>query len=504
MRHGLLLCLALAGAACAAPVPQSPEPPVLPVASPRPPAPLLLVHRQALARIEADLRALGGVQPHGAVGRLLGAAGVHAFGAPMDNEEGAIFGQSFELTVGVVVKPARLAVDDETPRAFDIAPAAMVPLEGSRGHGKGLVVFAGFGIAAPDAGWDDYAGADLKGRVVLALDGGPQLPAGDPRAAALSARAARRDKMRAARDHGAEGLVLIAAGDELEAPTDPAGLGLAGLLVKRSAAKPLLARAGLDDRRLRASTKPGRPRPIGTMDVRLRAITAPRKVSATNVVGIVRANRYSSRRDEHVVVAVRSGGVDPQAREDPSDAAILVEAARRVVETNIEPRRNIVFADFGADDLDAAGVRRWLADPFDRGTVKIDAVIEIGPAGRGPRATLVSAGEGWEKAARSAAADLAFDLGFTGGARPPFDGAGFPVAFLRRPESRDPDGEPSEIARQSTFVARLALALSDRCGAIGDTDVPCPRLLPAGRPAGKHAPWPVEMGPPTWRWEKSE
>lgn len=35
------------------------------------------------------------------------------------------------------------------------------------------VVFAGYGISAPDLGWDDYAGADLEGAVVLVMSGEP-------------------------------------------------------------------------------------------------------------------------------------------------------------------------------------------------------------------------------------------------------------------------------------------------------------------------------------------
>lgn len=35
------------------------------------------------------------------------------------------------------------------------------------------VVFAGYGISAPDLGWDDYAGADVEGAVVLVLSGEP-------------------------------------------------------------------------------------------------------------------------------------------------------------------------------------------------------------------------------------------------------------------------------------------------------------------------------------------
>jgi len=35
------------------------------------------------------------------------------------------------------------------------------------------VVFAGYGISAPDRGWDDYAGVDLEGAVVIVLNGEP-------------------------------------------------------------------------------------------------------------------------------------------------------------------------------------------------------------------------------------------------------------------------------------------------------------------------------------------
>jgi hypothetical protein len=460
----------------------------------------LLLDRSALGRIETALHVLGAEGVQGGVARLLAGARVRPFGAPIDHQDGATFNQPFERTVGVEVKPARLLADNGTPRSFAIAPAAMVPLEGSRGHAEGRAVFAGFGIAAPEGGWDDYAGADVRGKIVVALDGGPLIPAGDPRAAALSMGAtARAPKMRAARAHGAKGLVLIAAGDDLEAPRDPAGLGLAGVLVKQSAARPLLVRAGVDHRRARASTQPGRPRAIGTMELYLEAATAPRKVGASNVVGVVRPNRYSPNRDEYVVVAIRSARHEPagEAFDSASGAAILVEAACRVVETNLLPRRNIVFAAFGADDLDAAGVRHWLAHPMDRGPLKIDTLIEIGPAGSGLRVSLDTVGEGWESAARAAAADLAFDPAFAAGTRPPFDHTGFPVALLRRPESAEQGGDHGEIARLSTFVARLAIALSERCGAIGDRDATCPRVRP------ERDEWPGSKLAP-WRWEANQ
>ena len=41
------------------------------------------------------------------------------------------------------------------------------------------IVFVGFGITAPEFGWDDYAGVDVKGKVVLVIVGDP--PSDDPK-----------------------------------------------------------------------------------------------------------------------------------------------------------------------------------------------------------------------------------------------------------------------------------------------------------------------------------
>src|SRR5438094_10313983 len=38
----------------------------------------------------------------------------------------------------------------------------------------GPVVFAGYGISAPELGYDDYAGIDVKGKVVLIFNHEPQ------------------------------------------------------------------------------------------------------------------------------------------------------------------------------------------------------------------------------------------------------------------------------------------------------------------------------------------
>jgi len=42
------------------------------------------------------------------------------------------------------------------------------------GTARGMVVFAGYGISSPAQKHDDYAGLDVKGRIVLIASGTPQ------------------------------------------------------------------------------------------------------------------------------------------------------------------------------------------------------------------------------------------------------------------------------------------------------------------------------------------
>jgi hypothetical protein len=67
------------------------------------------------------------------------------------------------------------------------------------------VVFVGFGVRTPDGRYDDYAGVDVKGKIVALLWGAPPSFPSELQAH-LSAT---REKLRSARDHGAIGLVVL-------------------------------------------------------------------------------------------------------------------------------------------------------------------------------------------------------------------------------------------------------------------------------------------------------
>ena len=63
-----------------------------------------------------------------------------------------------------------LAAEDYTVSSAQ--PVAMIGIPESQ------IVFVGYGVVAPEYGWDDYKGLDVKGKAVLMLGGDP--PVTDP------------------------------------------------------------------------------------------------------------------------------------------------------------------------------------------------------------------------------------------------------------------------------------------------------------------------------------
>ena len=73
---------------------------------------------------------------------------------------------------------------------------------------EGQVVFVGYGVSAPEFQYDDYAGADVRGKIVAALYGAPPKMPSAPGAHFSSTE----QKLRVAAEHGAIGYISIWAG----------------------------------------------------------------------------------------------------------------------------------------------------------------------------------------------------------------------------------------------------------------------------------------------------
>ncbi len=166
----------------------------------------------------------------------------------------ANFFQAFDYTTQASPDPATaLVIGDKTlALGSDYLPMRF----SAQGSFAAPVVFVGYGVSAPEAGYDDYAGVDVKGKVVVAMRYEPMDVHGQSRlappgeASGWSDHATFSAKAKAAAEQGAAALLIVNPPDS-EPDLLMAFSGAFGppatipvLQIKQTAADQLLAAAG--------------------------------------------------------------------------------------------------------------------------------------------------------------------------------------------------------------------------------------------------------------------
>jgi len=254
------------------------------------------------------------------------------------------------------------------------------------------IVFVGYGIVAPEHGWDDFKGADLRGRVLLVMNNDPE---NDPRTFAGKRRLyyGRWDyKYEMAARVGAAGAIIVHTdasagygwnvvqsswtGEQLSLPAGP---GEPTLPVKAWATEEACRRiarlAGRDLDALRASAerRDFRPVPLGVrLTLALRNEVSRR--SSANVIGRLpgrdpvlsrEAVVYSAHHD-HLGTKTGPRGepvVYKGALDNASGLATMLAIAEAFVALPERPRRSILFAAVAAEEQGLLGSAHLLRQP---------------------------------------------------------------------------------------------------------------------------------------------
>ena len=261
---------------------------------------------------------------------------------------------------------------------------------GSVNLGAAPLVFVGYGIEDPSRGWNDFAGADLTGKVAVAL-------AGDPDTATFAGPAQTwpgrwTAKIEAAARHGAAGVLIIhdpaAAGvgwaslqKAFSGPqydllrTDPAAEHpqVEGWL-SGAAASALFGGAGLNLASLKAqAAQPGfRALPMAGASFSAQYSLSFGQVLSYNVVGRIKGQ---ARRDQAVVVTSHWDG--PGAVDSVGAAAVL-ELARAHGGQTPNARSMGVFVLTGGSQEGGLGAAYYAANPT-YPLSKTAAVVGLGP-----------------------------------------------------------------------------------------------------------------------------
>ena len=168
-------------------------------------------------------------------------------------DKGSFF-ENFQITTGtsygsgnaISFDTRKLAIDSDF-EPLSISPSAQI---------DGPLVFAGYGITAPDLQWDDYMGLDVKGKIVIVLRHEPQEM--DPKSrfdgTNMTSHATFMNKAINARQHGARAVLFITDPnnhpedkDTMSATMRDIGAddsGIAALRISRAAVAPLFEKAG--------------------------------------------------------------------------------------------------------------------------------------------------------------------------------------------------------------------------------------------------------------------
>lgn len=266
----------------------------------------------------------------------------------------------------------------------------------------GDVVFVGFGIVAPEYDWNDYAGTDVRGKLVLALVGEPPTASGTGAfdGAALSYYGRWTYKIEEAARQGAAGVLLIHTDDSatyawpvvqhswtgrqfaLAAPSGTLLPGFNGWVTER-AARTLVARGGhaLDDLRRAARNPAAATRALG-VDVAVRLEQRIRPVVSANVVGVLRGSRpeegvvYTAHYDHLGIAEPRLGeavGTDRifnGAVDNASGVAGLLEVAGALARAP-RPRRSIYVVFTTAEESGLAGAVHFVR----RSPIPTDGIV---------------------------------------------------------------------------------------------------------------------------------
>ncbi len=257
------------------------------------------------------------------------------------------------------------AVEDWMPLGFSAA-----------GNRKGLAAtFVGYGITAADLKHDDYAKANVKDRIAVALSGTPD---GENAHGPFARYEGVRWKAIAARNAGAAALIVIARAESFQEERlarlryDNSGgdAGLPVVVISRKAAAQLLQ---TDD----AGLSKLESRPIDAM-VDLRVDVVRREVKAANVVGILDGADPKLRNETIVIgahydhlglggegsLAPKEGEVHHGADDNASGTAGLLELARLFAAQSPRPRRTIVFIAFGGEEEGLLGSNYYVNHPI--------------------------------------------------------------------------------------------------------------------------------------------
>jgi hypothetical protein len=297
--------------------------------------------------------------------------------------------QPFVVTTGAKLKKDNhLIVSNAASRTPLALNTDYVPLSFSHsGNVQSPLVFAGYGATAAEFGYDDYAGLDVKDKLVIVLRYEPADFAVKSGNHGFTTHAEWITKAINAKNHGAKGLILIngklSEGNEdtlahFGSLAGPEDVGVPFVQAKNSIVEPWFQAAGKSLKDIQEQiNSTGKPSSFAFPD----ALQADLSVEIENTHATVNnvLAYLPGKTDEYIILGAhydhlgrgtfdslapsQIGQIHPGADDNASGTAGLLELARDLAPMKGKLQRGILFASFAGEELGLLGSAAWVKDP---------------------------------------------------------------------------------------------------------------------------------------------
>ncbi len=307
--------------------------------------------------------------------------------------------QPFIVTTGAKLKSRNQFIVDEGNNKQPLTlNQNFVPVSfSSSGSLTAPVVFAGYGASADEFGYDDYAGLDVKDKIVVVLRYEPEVFGVKNGQHGLTQHSQLVTKAINARNHGAKALVVIngklAEGEEdllmrFGGVSGPQDVGIMLVQVKNAVVDAWLTAAGKSladlQQQINHSGKPASFAFPETLQLSLKVDVEATHARVNNVLAylpgktgeyIIIGAHYDhlGRGDSNSLAPSQIGQIHPGADDNASGTAGVLELARLFAPMKGQLDRGILFMSFSGEELGLLGSAEWVKDP----TLPLDKCVAM-------------------------------------------------------------------------------------------------------------------------------
>ena len=317
------------------------------------------------------------------------------------------YAQPFSVVTGAQLKSDNRLVEETRDARYERKiNVDFVPFSfSSSGEVKAPLVFAGYGATAEEFHYDDYAGLDVKDKIVVVLRYEPSGFAEKTGNHGLTQHSQLITKAINARNHGAKALVIVNGklGDGEEdlltrfgSVSGPENAGIVMVQVKNAIADGWFQTAGktLKDvqEQINSSTKPASLAFPDALHLALNIDIETTRATVNNVLAWL-----PGQTDEYIIVGAhydhlgrgnfdslapsQIGQIHPGADDNASGTAGVLELARLLAPQRGQLKRSILFMNFAGEELGLLGSAEWVKEPT-RPLAKAVAMLNMDMIGR--------------------------------------------------------------------------------------------------------------------------